>query len=70
MVKEMVQKIVIQLFTIILSQLKPETLKEVVDKGLDIIEDKVAQSPNKVDDAIVLPLCKKVREAFNIPDED
>ena len=66
----MVKGIIIKLFTLILEQLSPDVLKKVVDVGLDIVEDKVAQTPNKIDDAIVLPLCKKIREAFDIPDND
>ena len=66
----MVKGIIIKLFTLILEQLSPDVLKKVVDMGLDIVEDKVAQTPNKIDDAIVLPLCKKIREAFDIPDND
>ena len=66
----MVKQIIINLFGLILAQLKPEILKEVIDKGLDVIEDKVAKTPNKIDDAIVLPLCAKIREAFDIPDND
>ncbi len=66
----MVKSIIIKLFTLVLEQLNSDVLKKVIDTGLDVVEDKVAQTPNKIDDAIVLPLCKKIREAFDIPDND
>ena len=50
--------------------LTPEVLKSFVDAGLDAIEDAVAESENKVDDRIVLPMCKLIRNTFGIDDND
>jgi len=66
----MKKKVILQLLSTVLSLLKPETLESVADKILDVIEDKVADTPSKWDDMIVLPLCKKIREAFGIEDND
>ena len=41
-----------------------------IDAGLDFIEQKVVDSANKVDDAIVLPMCRVVRRVLNVPDDD
>jgi hypothetical protein len=38
--------------------------------GLDIIEDKVMASPSTTDDMIVLPVCRIIREALSVPDND
>ena len=62
--------IVASLLTALLKMLKPETVRYAVDKLLDIIEDAVAKSPNKYDDAVVLPLCVTIRQALNVPDND
>jgi hypothetical protein len=43
---------------------------EGVDKAIDKIENAVEKTPNKIDDIIVLPVLKKVRDTFNIPDND
>ena len=36
----------------------------------DFAEEKVLGSKSKIDDALVLPICKMVRTAFDIPDDD
>jgi len=54
----------------LLKLLKPEVLKKAIDALLDKIEDEVTQSHNLIDDALVLPLCKLIRETFNVPDSD
>lgn len=46
-----------------------ETVKDLVDGLLDRLEDKVAASPNKFDDAIVPPLIGKIRELLHIDDK-
>ncbi len=56
--------------SIFMDRLSSYELKEWIDKGLDMVEDKVEASPNTVDDIIVLPLCKMVRDTFSIPDDD
>lgn len=44
--------------------------KDWLDEILDKVEKKVVESPGKVDDFVVLPLCKYIREKLNIPDND
>ena len=63
-------KTIISLVATLLGLISPELLKEVADKILDIIEDAVADSENKTDDILVLPLCKLARDAFGIEDND
>jgi hypothetical protein len=62
--------IINQIITMILSLLPQEKFKDVVDSILDVLEDKIAESENKVDDALVIPLINKVRELLNVPDND
>jgi len=63
-------KIIAKLFEILLGLFPPELLKGFVDSLIDLIEDAVAKSENKLDDQIVLPLCDMIRSAFDIPDND
>jgi hypothetical protein len=66
--------ILVRLLTVLMEkaveQMSTATVKQGVDRFLDWVEDNVQKSPNKWDDAAVLPLCKKVREVFDIPDND
>ena len=64
------QSVVSALLSALFMLLTPEVIKKFVDAGLDIIEDAVANSSNKIDDVVVIPLCKKLREALSIPDDD
>jgi hypothetical protein len=50
--------------------LNPEVLKDVVDKLLDYVEEKIEDSETQIDDKLALPLIAMVREAFDIPDDD
>ena len=50
--------------------LTPEMLRGFIDAGLDWIENYVMETDNTIDDSIVLPICRKLREAVGIPDED
>lgn len=58
------------LIGMIMKMLTPDLLKQFVDTALDFVEDKVAGTASTVDDAVVLPICVMIREAFNIPDND
>ena len=62
--------IIASLIAGLLKALSPEVVKKAVDALLDKIEDSVAGSKTKIDDTIVLPLCKTIREALNVPDND
>ena len=63
-------KILTMLLEYLLSALTPELMRKAIDQLLDIAEQAAADSENKVDDAIVLPLCAMIRESFDIPDND
>ena len=62
--------LVSQIISTVLSLLPKEKFKEIVDALLDVIEDKIEASETKIDDMVILPLIKKVRELLDIPDED
>ena len=66
----MKEKVIMWAVTMFLERLSGEEVKKWIDVGLDMIEDKVEASPSKTDDMIVLPLCKLVREALSVPDND
>ena len=67
MVETILKFIIIQL----LKALPEEQVKKAVDKALDALEDKIAESDTKLDDAIILPIIKTViREPFGIEDND
>lgn len=63
-------KIIMWAVTMFIERLNSDDLKKWIDMGLDMIEDKVEASESKTDDMIVLPLCKIVREALSVPDND
>jgi hypothetical protein len=66
----MLLNVVKALIGLALNYLTKEQLKEFADMAMDFIEDAVAKSENKVDDAVVLPVLKRFREAFDVPDND
>jgi len=57
-----------QVIVTLLSLLSKEDFKKVADALLDKLEDSIAGSKTKLDDAIALPLINKVRELLSIPD--
>uniref|UniRef100_A0A6M3MBI8 Uncharacterized protein n=1 Tax=viral metagenome TaxID=1070528 RepID=A0A6M3MBI8_9ZZZZ len=63
-------KVLTYLLPGLLKVLRPEVLKKSVDAMLDVIEDSVEKSANKVDDIVVLPLCALIRRTFDVPDND
>lgn len=64
------QGVIAALMGALLRLLTPEVVKIGIDKFLDVVEDAVAKSGNKIDDAIILPLIGNIRTALNIPDND
>lgn len=68
--KIMKEKLILMAVNMFISRMSGEDMKKWIDQGIDIIEDKVKDSPSKTDDMIVLPLCKILREAFSVPDND
>jgi hypothetical protein len=63
-----VTTIIIRLIGTLLSLVSNETIKKALDSFLDVIENAVEKTPNKIDDALVLALCKKIREALDVPE--
>lgn len=47
-----------------------EKIIDAADFALDQIENKVADTKNKLDDIFVLPFIKLIRATFGIPDGD
>ena len=66
----MKERLMMILIGIAVKRLDAAAFKKFADMGLDFIEDYVANTPNKYDDLVVLPLCKTIRAAFDIPDDD
>lgn len=63
------KQLVQQLFAILLAQIKPENFQTMADGLLDVLEDICAQQGGMIAQ-IGLGLIAKIREAFNIPDND
>lgn len=59
-----------RLVSALIAMLPKDIAKKAVDALLDKIEDAVTASATPIDDKIVLPLCKLIRDSFDIPDED
>lgn len=47
-----------------------DIMQTALDKLLDAVEDAIAKSETKVDDALVLPLLAALRQKLNVPDND
>ena len=62
--------LITQIVTMILSLLTKEQGKKLLDKLFDWIEDMVADTENKIDDAVILPLVNKARDILDVPDND
>ena len=54
----------------VMRMVTPELVKKATNAFIEVIEDGCRNSTNKIDDAIVLPLCATIRAALNIPDQD
>lgn len=62
---------VINLLMPTLMALLPDDIMKIgLDKLLDSIEDAIAKSPTKVDDALVLPILSALRVKLQVPDND
>ena len=57
------------LIQVLLSLLTPELLRKFADMALDFAERFVLGTASSIDDRIVLPICKQIRIAFEIPDD-
>ncbi len=63
-------QVIKSLVAAMVAQLDSLTVKQIIDKAFDAVEEKVAATPNKWDDAIVIPVLKALRSALNVPDND
>ena len=54
----------------ILALVTAERLSVLADMALDFCEEWVLGTESEIDDALVLPLCRIVRSAFGIEDDD
>ncbi len=43
-------------------------LKEILDDMLDVVEQRIADSPTKLDDRLIQPLIDSLRAYANVPD--
>lgn len=64
------KKILLNIFGLLISNLPVEVVKRATDAFLDIVEDAVKKTENKIDDSFVLPICALIRKAFDVPDND
>lgn len=62
----MKEQLITTLISMVIRTLDEEKMKKLADVILDFVEDKVEESSTKWDDAVILPLCKMVRNAFGI----
>ena len=54
----------------LLALLPDDIMKVALDKLIDSVEDAIAKSPTKVDDALVLPILSALRVKLQVPDND
>lgn len=47
-----------------------DIMQTALDKLLDAVEDAIAKSETKVDDALILPLLAALRQKLDVPDND
>lgn len=61
--------IISKLLGALLGLLGPDTLRRFADMAITTLEQKVTESPNTIDDTVVLPLIHALRTAFNLPED-
>jgi uncharacterized protein YeeX (DUF496 family) len=61
---------IVMLLTNLLGIVTPDMLKSAIDSVLDVVENAIASTETKTDDAVLLPLVTLVRTTFDIPDRD
>jgi hypothetical protein len=52
-----------------LAKFDDQAMKLKLDEWIDLLEDRIAESPSEIDDAL-LPVVHTIRMVFNIPDND
>ncbi len=53
----------------LVSKLPPNILKELLDKGLDWLEEEIVKTDTKLDDAVVITLIKALRAQLGIEEK-
>lgn len=66
----MKNKLLDMLISTLLGMMSQDVLKEFANTVVTFVEKQVKLSPNKIDDAIVLPMCTMVRKAFDVRSAD
>ena len=66
----MKEKLITLLLEFLLKKIDAKLVKVGIDAMLDAIEDYVEKTPNKYDDAFIGGLCKTLRVALDVPDND
>jgi hypothetical protein len=66
----MKSQLVAALVQILLLCFTPDVLRKFVDMALDFVETQVLGSASSIDDALVLPICRQLRVAFSVEDND
>lgn len=66
----MKNQLIALLVQLLVNTLNPELLKKFADMALDFVENFVLGTKSSIDDALVLPICKQIRTAFDVPDND
>lgn len=64
------QALIMWVVKLLVERLSGDDIKKWADMGLDLLENKIAASPSKIDDMAILPIIKIIREAFQIEDND
>lgn len=54
----------------LLALIPDDIMKIALDKLIDSIEDAIAQSETRIDDALVLPILSALRVKLQVPDND
>lgn len=66
----MKSQLMMALVQALLSVLSPELLRKFADIVLDFAENYVLGTKSDIDDMLVLPICRAIRAAFGIEDND
>lgn len=62
--------IIANLIAMLIDMVDEKTAKDMLDKLIDIAEDRITNSKTKWDDITILPILKKIRDIVDIPDND
>ena len=66
----MKEKMLTMLVSAMVSRMDAKTFKTFADMALDFVEDYVGKTVTPYDDMVLLPLCKTIRVAFGVEDND